>query len=102
MILQLLITLILYEVSDWFMRGELWNRDTGAKTSLPNPGPEPPAKGTGPHSVATHSRMPDGNIRGHLGGSVTHPALGFGSGHDLTVRGFQPRIGLRADSTEPA
>ena len=28
--------------------------------------------------------------------------LDFGSGHDLTVRGFQPRPGLCADSSEPA
>ena len=26
---------------------------------------------------------------------------GFGSGHDLTVRGFEPRVGLCADSSEP-
>ena len=26
----------------------------------------------------------------------------FGSGHDLTVRGFETRIGLCADSLEPA
>ena len=30
------------------------------------------------------------------------PILDFGSGHDLAVREFEPRIGLRADSAEPA
>ena len=34
--------------------------------------------------------------------SVKRPALDFGSGHDLTVRGFEPRIRLYADSQEPA
>ena len=28
--------------------------------------------------------------------------LGFRSGHDLTVRGFEPRIGLYNDGAEPA
>ena len=28
--------------------------------------------------------------------------LGFGSGHDLTVHGFKPFVGLCADSVEPA
>ena len=28
--------------------------------------------------------------------------LDFGSGHDLTVCEFQPQVGLRADSMEPA
>ena len=28
--------------------------------------------------------------------------LDFSSGHDLTVRGFKPRIDLRTDSVEPA
>ena len=34
--------------------------------------------------------------------SVEHLTLGFGSGHDLTVHEFEPRIGLCADSAEPA
>ena len=34
--------------------------------------------------------------------SVEHLALGFSSGHDLTVREFEPHIGLFADSVEPA
>ena len=34
--------------------------------------------------------------------SVKRPTLGFDSGHDLTVREFQPRVGLWADSTELA
>ena len=33
--------------------------------------------------------------------SVKHPTLGLGSGHDLTVREFEPRVGLRADGWEP-
>ena len=37
---------------------------------------------------------------GCLGGSVGW-ASGFGSGHDLTVRGFEPHVGLCADSSEP-
>ena len=43
----------------------------------------------------------------HLGGawvaqSVKCPTLDFGSGHDLMVDGIEPRIGLSADSVEPA
>ena len=34
---------------------------------------------------------------GHLGGSVGW-ASNFGSGHDLAVHGFEPRVGLCADS----
>ena len=34
--------------------------------------------------------------------SVKHPTPDFGSGHDLTVREFEPHIGLCADSAEPA
>ena len=34
--------------------------------------------------------------------SVKHPTPGFSSGPDLTVREFQPRVGLWADSTELA
>ena len=30
------------------------------------------------------------------------PTLDFGSGHDLTVLEFEPHVGLRADSVEPA
>ena len=37
---------------------------------------------------------------GHLGGSVGWVA-GFGSGHDLTVCEFEPRVGLCADSSGP-
>ena len=40
------------------------------------------------------------NSEGRLGGSVGG-ASGFGSGHHLAVRGFEPRVGLRADSSEP-
>ena len=37
---------------------------------------------------------------GHLGGSVGW-ASDFSSGHELTVREFEPRVGLCADSSEP-
>ena len=37
---------------------------------------------------------------GRLGGSVGL-ASSFGSGHDLTVCEFEPRVGLSAVSTEP-
>ena len=33
---------------------------------------------------------------------VKRPTLYFGSGHDLTVRKFESRLGLCADSAEPA
>ena len=38
--------------------------------------------------------------QGRLGGSVGL-ASDVGSGHDFTVRGFEPRIGLCADNSEP-
>ena len=34
--------------------------------------------------------------------SVKRPTPDFGSGHDLTVRGIEPRVRLCADSVEPA
>ena len=34
--------------------------------------------------------------------SVKHPTLGFGSGHDLRVCGFEPCAWLCADSAGPA
>ena len=34
--------------------------------------------------------------------SVKHLTLGFGSGHELTVREFEPSIWFCADSGEPA
>ena len=34
--------------------------------------------------------------------SVKHLTLGYGSGHDLTVCGFSPHIGLYTDSVESA
>ena len=33
---------------------------------------------------------------------VRRPTLDFGSGHDLTARGFEPRIGFCTDRAEPA
>ena len=46
-------------------------------------------------------------IRSHFGGAwvvplVEHPTLGFGSGHDLTVCGMEPLVGLCDDSMGPA
>ena len=47
-------------------------------------------------------------IRGRQSGGawvaqwVKHLALDFGSGHDLTVREFEPRVGLCAEGAEPA
>ena len=34
--------------------------------------------------------------------SVKRPTLDFSSGHDLTVRGIEPNVGLCVDSVEPA
>ena len=34
--------------------------------------------------------------------SIKHWNLDFGSGHDLTVRKFEPHVGRHAVSTEPA
>ena len=34
--------------------------------------------------------------------SLKCPILDFGSGHDLTFQGIEPRLGLWANSTEPA
>ena len=42
----------------------------------------------------------NGPLMGRLGGSVGW-ATDFGSGHDLAVREFEPRVGLWADSSEP-
>ena len=36
-----------------------------------------------------------------MGQSVEHLTLDFGSGHDLTVGGFEPHVGLHSDSVEP-
>ena len=35
--------------------------------------------------------------RGHLGDSVAHPTLDFSSGHDITVREFEPHVGFCTD-----
>ena len=34
--------------------------------------------------------------------SVKHPTLDFGLGHDLTVRGFEPRVRLYAGIFSPS
>ena len=39
--------------------------------------------------------------QGHLGGSVGFWVSDFSSGPDLTVREFEPHVGLCADSSEP-
>ena len=39
---------------------------------------------------------------GRVAPSVRGPTLGFGSGHDLMVRGVEPRIRLGAAGGEPA
>ena len=44
------------------------------------------------------------NVKGFLGGRLGGPvgwASDFGSGHDLTACGFEPRVGLCADSSGP-
>ena len=46
------------------------------------------------------SKRPLGGVPGWLGRSGS--GSGFGSGHDLTVCGFEPRVGPSAVSTEPA
>ena len=61
-----------------------------------------------------HSRIGHtGEVLGHLGfkrqekkgawvaESVRRLTLDFGSGHDLTVRGTEPRVRLCADGVEP-
>ena len=48
------------------------------------------------HILLVRSKSPIGR----LGGSVGE-ASNFGSGHDLAVRGFEPRVGPCADSSEP-
>ena len=41
--------------------------------------------------------------KGHLGiQALKRLTLGFGSGHDLMVREFDPHIRLRAEGAEPA
>ena len=43
------------------------------------------------------------NIKGTwVAQSVEHPTLDFSSGHDLTVREFNPCVGLCTDSAEPS
>ena len=47
-------------------------------------------------SHLTQQRLASGRLGGPVG-----EASDFGSGRDLTVRGFEPRVGLCADSSEP-
>ena len=52
------------------------------------------------HNLSLFSNFKKKNFAGRLGGSVGW-ASDFSSDHDLTVRGFEPRVGLCADSSEP-
>ena len=56
----------------------------------PNPEPEPTTLRSRFHARRTWEAQ-----------LVKHLTLDFGSGHDLTVCEFEPRIGLPAVSTEP-
>ena len=55
--------------------------------------------------LPTTEDCPAQNVNSSGGASVAHlvkhPTLDFCSGHDLTVGGFKPHIGLCADSSEP-
>ena len=53
-----------------------------------------------PPEASVSVRVKTGACMGRLGGSVGY-ASHFGSGHDLAVREFEPRVGLCADSSEP-
>ena len=53
--------------------------------------------------TCNNTDVKDSMLRGaRVAQSVKRPALDFGSGHDLTVREFEPCIGLHADSGQPA
>ena len=60
---------------------------------------------SGPRDLPVYGDRIDnlGHKKGALGrlGSSVGSASDFGSGHDLTVRGFEPHVGLCADSSEP-
>ena len=51
-------------------------------------------------SKKQHTLNPNGGAR--VAQSVKTPTLGFGSGLDLVVRGFEPRVGLHTGDAEPA
>ena len=51
-------------------------------------------------SLPTSAIVKKDGLWGHLGGSVSW-ASNCGSGYNLTVCGFEPHIGLCADSSEP-
>ena len=65
---------------------------------------------TNRNEVQAHANLwtdPEGMKGSHVRGtwvaqSAKCPILGFGLGHDLAVREFEPRVGLLADSVEPA
>ena len=52
-------------------------------------------------SITLHVLRLSKHWMGRLGGSVNYASV-FGSGHDLTVREFEPRIGLSAVRVQPA
>ena len=66
-----------------------------------------PGAGTPSPSTTYRVPWPSASIKAKSPGarvalSVKRLTLDFSSGHDLTVREFQPRVGLCADSAEPA
>ena len=83
--------------------------ETEASTKRPTRG----KKSRKPQVLQPHDVNPDRTteldtekrVRGGAPGGLSRlsvVALGFGSGHDLAVREFQPHVGLRTDSAEPA
>ena len=50
--------------------------------------------------MLNYSFFKNWKVLGHLSGSVGW-AADFGSGHDVAIREFEPRVGLCADSSEP-
>ena len=65
-----------------------------------SPDENPAARCVGHVSWDMRTRMTELEKKTRLGGSAGYVS-DFSSGHDLVVRGFQPRVGLSADSPEP-
>ena len=66
-------------------------------------GPEVPLVGGTGGTASCFGHIEFQVAEGRLGAqSGERLTLGFGSGHDLTVRGFGSRVGLCAGCTEPA
>ena len=53
-------------------------------------------------SLASSVRSPEQGVCGSWAAQQVDVGSGFGSGHDLTVCGIKPRVGLCADGVEPA